>query len=216
MFSYRRKVLLRKGNSTVSEELCPCRKSCCWLFVSWQTEPSLRFVCRFCLRCFLRPSLNDWASALGILTRNAVHRIRILLVFICNDCWSFTKKSELFGSLTLKNLKKILYVCADVQKKNHDSGLRSGLSCGLRPFGDSPWASSHVPKWSADIWKQLNASWGSLRKLRDSQHFPSGYRLCERPCGWLYPGVHAGCIPVGGAAAVVFNSTGTVSLSWDI
>ena len=52
----------------------------------------------------LRPSLNDWASALGMLTRNAVHRIRMFLVFICNDYRSskFTnvspnlrKKSEL-------------------------------------------------------------------------------------------------------------------------
>ena len=31
----------------------------------------------------LRPSLNDWASALGILKRNVVHRIRMFLVFIC-------------------------------------------------------------------------------------------------------------------------------------
>ena len=52
----------------------------------------------------LSPSLNDWASVLGILTRNAVHRIRMFGVFICNDCSSskFTnvlpnlrKKSEL-------------------------------------------------------------------------------------------------------------------------
>ena len=52
----------------------------------------------------LRPSLNDWASVLGILTRNAVHRIRMSLVFICNDCSSskitnvspnLRKKSEL-------------------------------------------------------------------------------------------------------------------------
>lgn len=31
----------------------------------------------------LRPSLNYWASAHGMLTRNVVHRIRMFLVFIC-------------------------------------------------------------------------------------------------------------------------------------
>ena len=34
----------------------------------------------------LRPSLNDWASVLGILTRNAVHRIRMFGVFMCVVC----------------------------------------------------------------------------------------------------------------------------------
>lgn len=31
----------------------------------------------------LRPSLNYWASAQGMLTRNVVHRIRMFLVFMC-------------------------------------------------------------------------------------------------------------------------------------
>ncbi len=68
----------------------------------------------------LRPSLNDWASALGMLTRNVVHRIRMFLVFICNDYRSskFTnvspnprKKSELLyyndENLMLANLVNV-------------------------------------------------------------------------------------------------------------
>ena len=60
----------------------------------------------------LRPSLNDWASVLGILTRNAVHRIRMFGGFICNDCSSskFTnvslnlrKKNRNYSTITMKN-----------------------------------------------------------------------------------------------------------------
>ena len=59
----------------------------------------------------LRPSLNDWASVLGILTRNAVHRIRMFGVFICNDCSSSKitnvspnlRKNRNCSTITMKN-----------------------------------------------------------------------------------------------------------------
>ena len=56
----------------------------------------------------LRPSLNDWASALGTLTRNVVHRIRMFLVFICND---YRSRSSKFTNVSpnLRKTSELLY-----------------------------------------------------------------------------------------------------------
>ena len=57
----------------------------------------------------LRPSLNDWASVLGILTRNAVHRIRMFGVFMCVVCVFY---AVLFASPNLRKKSELLY-CND-------------------------------------------------------------------------------------------------------
>ena len=54
----------------------------------------------------LRPSLNDWASVLGILTSNAVHRIRMLGVFMCVVCVFY---AVLFASPNLRKKSELLY-----------------------------------------------------------------------------------------------------------
>ena len=59
----------------------------------------------------LRPSLNDWASVLGILTRNAVHRIRMFAVFMCVVCVFYAvlfaspnlRKNRNYSTITMKN-----------------------------------------------------------------------------------------------------------------
>lgn len=69
----------------------------------------------------LSPSLNYWASAHGMLTRNAVHRIRMFLVFICNDYRSskFTNESP-----NLRKKSELLYY--NVENENLIRLIRFG------------------------------------------------------------------------------------------
>ena len=59
----------------------------------------------------LRPSLNDWASPLGILTRNAVHRIRMFGGFMCVVCVFY---AVLFASPNLRKNRN----CSTITMKN--------------------------------------------------------------------------------------------------
>lgn len=69
----------------------------------------------------LSPSLNYWASAHGMLTRNVVHRIRMFLVFICNDYRSskFTNESP-----NLRKKSELLYY--NVENENLIRLIRFG------------------------------------------------------------------------------------------
>lgn len=91
----------------------------------------------------LRPSLNDWASALGMLTRNAVHRIRMFLVFICNDYRSskFTNESPNLrkkSELLYYNDENLMFARLASNRRQTAFRLRADLLARLYAVFDEP------------------------------------------------------------------------------
>ena len=91
----------------------------------------------------LRPSLNDWASALGMLTRNAVHRIRMFLAFICNDYRSskFTNESSNLrkkSELLYYNDENLMFASLASNRRQTAFRLRADLLDRLDAVFDEP------------------------------------------------------------------------------